>query len=453
MANYNALGQIIAGANGPGNIPDELLKYDKDKAGMLLYVKRGTSTLMHMIHERFGKRNVTSFTPKWFDIGELDDVFTCLEDQSSTTFGQIKMTNAQAIQLQMGDILAVDGLFISDGANGGSAGTYSRVWATTARMEEQVLVTREPVQDSAGTGYAYVYVRRGYINAYSTGRIQAEPTAAASAAGYLIQNDRLVKMGNAQWTGSDAPRGVSKNIEVDSNPLQIMRFAFETQTEADYEETFLKEDHMTIAQKLALSRMAYEMEYRAMYGSPVVEAQGNSWRYVTGGLFHYIDNTIDYSNGGAIVTMDWIEFQKRVMAPVFDLGGSGTKVAFCSISTFTNLATLLWNKVTITVNEAWSKAFKFEIYQIAGGGGKLNIVPSWVYGRNRFRANQMLVLDFGGPYFKSDIMEDIHINKGPGGAGLQLPGQRIKKWEYIGITGLQRRAKQYHAIVTGLPSL
>lgn len=449
----NDLGQVIAGAWGPGNIPNELLKYDKDKAGLLLFLERGTSRMMHMIHERFGKRDVTSFRPTWFDVNQLDDVFNALETQTQTTFKQIKMTNDQAIQLQPGDLLAVDGLFCADGAAGGTAGTYSRVWSTTHRMEEMILVEREPIKDSAGAGYAYVHVRRGYINNYTTGRINAEPAAAASADGYLQENDRLLKMANTQWTGSDAPRGVSKNIEVDSNPLQIMRFAFEEQVEASKEQTFQKESHMNISQKLALKRMAYEMEYRALYGTPIIEQEGNSHRYATGGLFHYIQNVVDYSAGGTVTSMDWMAFQRNTMAPLFELGGSGSKVAFCSISQFTNLASLLWNKVTISINEGWSKAFKFEIYKIAGGGGELNIVPSWVYGRNKFRANQMLVLDFGGPYFKVDVMEDIHINKGPNGAGLQLPGQRIKKYEYVGITGLQRRARQYHAIVTGLPAL
>lgn len=449
----NNLGQIVSGAWGPGNIPSELLKYDKDKAGLLLYIEKGTSKLMRMIHERFGKRDVTSFTPTWFDVGQLDDVLEVTAVQTVDTFTKVRLSNDHAIQLQPGDLLAVDGLFISDGKVAGTAGQYSTTWGPTHRMEEMLLVEDEPVQNSAGDGYAYVTVRRGYINNAISGRVQAQPAAATSADGYLQPGARLLRMANTQWTGSDVPRGVSKNIEMDSNPLQIMRFAFEQQLEADKEKSYQPESHMTIAQKLALKRMAYEMEYRALYGAPIKEAQGNSWRYATGGLFHYVDNVIDYSKNGAVTTMDWMSFQRNVMAPLFELGGSGSKTAFCSIEQFAELGTLLWNKVSITINESWSKGFGFEVFKITGGGGELNVVPSWVYGRNKFRSSQMLVLDFGGPYFKVDVMEDIHINKGPNGAGLQLPGQRITKYEYVGITGLQRRAKQYHAIISGLPTI
>ena len=453
MADYNDEGAVVQGAYGPGNIPTELLKYDKDKAGMLLYLERGTTKLSHMIHKTFGKRDVTSFTPKWFDVNPLDDVFDVLADQTSAAdFNKVKMTNAKAIQLQPGCVLASDKLFLSDGATV-TAGEYARVWDKDHRMEEQVLVTEEPVMDSAGTGYAYVVVRRGYINSDPTGRIQAEPSYVA--AGHMLNGDRLMLMANTQWTGSDAPRGVHKNIEVDSNPLQIMRFAFEEQTEASWEKTFQNESQMEIAQKLVLKRMAYEFEYRCLYNSPVIEKQGNSIRYAMGGLFHYIDpnNYIDYSNGNTQTTMDWMAFQRNVMAPLFELGGSGDKTAFCSIQTFTQLATMLWNKVQITIDEAWSKRFEFNIYSIAGGGGELKLVPSWVYGRNRTRANQMLVLDFGGPYFKVDTLEDLHINRGPGGNGIQLPGQRLKKFEYVATIGMQRRAKPYHAVITGLPPL
>lgn len=451
----NDEGALIAGAYGPGNIPDELFKYDKDKAGALLYIKRGTTKLMHMINKRFGKRTVTSFTPKWFDIQELDTVMTLTGDQVDSNDGYrlLKMTNSHATQLQPGDLLAVNGLFLADGRGTSTAGTYSRVWSPDFPMEEQLMVVRRPVMDSAGTGEAYVEVRRGWVAAYSTGRLMSEP--ARSAESLLKNGDKLLHMGNAQWTGSDAPYGYSKNIEVESNPLQIMRFAFEEVNEVSLEKTFLTETQMSINQKLALNKLAYNMEFRALFNRPVKEQHEGNWRYAMGGLFDYIptDNYLDYSNAGAVKTMDWMAFQKYAMAPLFELGGSSDKVGFCSISTFSNFANLLWNKVQISISESWSKGFGFEIYEISGGGGQLKLVPSWVYGRNTFRANQILALDFGGPYFKIDVMEDLHINKGPGGQGLQLPGQEITKFEYKCILGMQHRAKQYHAIIGGLPPL
>lgn len=448
----NTEGQIYAGASGPGNLIEAIRKYDKDKAGALLYIKRGTTKLMRMIHKQYGKRDVSSFTPHWFDIGQLDNIFTVTTNQDVSTqtgFKRIVMTNDQALQLQPGDVLYVEKLFQADGAEGGTAGEYSATWDAQHRMEEQLLVEERPQADSAGTGTSYVYVRRGYMNDYTSGRIMDEP--AANAGGQIMAGYRLLLGGNTHWTGSDAPSGRGKNPETDTNYLQIMRWAFEDQVETSMEKTFLKETPLQINQKLAMDSLAYEMEWRALYGRKTRQRQGNKWRFTTGGLFDYVTNAIDYSQGGVNTTMNWMAFQRAVMAPLFELGGSSSKVAFCSISTFSLLAEMLWNKVQITIDRAWSQKFGFEIYAVSGGGGTLRFVPSWVYGQNSFRRSQMLVLDFGGPYFKMDVMEDLHINKGPNGAGLQLPGQRIKKYEYVTIAGLQRRAKQYHAIIHGLP--
>jgi hypothetical protein len=457
---YNGEGVVFAGASGPGNLTDVTMKYGKDAAGALLYLKRGTTKLMHMIHEQFGKRDVTSFTPTWWDITELDDIYTVSVAQTISadieSFRRITLTNDQAMQLQAGDILYVDGLFLADGRNSGTSGTYSRAWTSTHMNEEQMLVMRQPEPDSAGSGYSFVTVRRGYLNNSITGRLQDEPTSANWAGGALQVGDRLLHGGNVQWTGSDAPHGKGKNLVADTNPLQIMRWAFEDQTETEMEKTFLRETPLTIAQKLALNKMAYEMEWRALFNQPVKEQEGNKWRYAMGGLFHYLDQTsnhIDYSLNGTQTTLTWPAWQRNVMAPLFALGGSSTKVGYCSIAQFTEFSQILWNKVSITINSAWSAKFGFEIYSVMGGGGTLNLVPSWVYGRNRFRSQQILVLDFGGPYFKLDILEDLHINRGPNGQGLQLPGQRLKKFEYVTVAGMQRRAKPYHALITGLPAI
>jgi hypothetical protein len=442
----NDEGGVWSGAVGPGIYIDEVMKYDKDKVGGLLYIKKGTTKLMHMINKRFGKRNVTSFTPKWFDIDEMDNIFLSKTNMTTGTWNTITMTNAQALQLQPGDLLSVDGLFHSNGDAGGSAGTYSRVWSSQYNMEEVVMVTLEPKPDSGGTGLANVTVRRGYSGAFDTGRIMAPPTASNS--GCLTDADRLMHIGNAQFTGSDAPRGKGKNIEVDSNYLQIQRYAFEEQTETNMESTFMPEKPLSISQKLAMNQMAYNLEWAALYGRRSKEQEGTSWRYTTGGVFEYVNNYIDYSNGGTITNLTWFDFQRTAMAPIFDAGGTSEKVAFMSINQYSAFAQMLWDKVQISINEQWTKEFGFEVTKIHGGGGSLNLVPSWVYGQNRFRSNQILVLDFGGPHFKIDVMEDLHIEK-----DLQLPGQRIKKHGYITIAGMQRRARQYHCILTGMPPL
>jgi hypothetical protein len=246
---------------------------------------------------------------------------------------------------------------------------------------------------------------------------------------------------------------VTRNIEVDSNPLQIMRWAFEAEIEADYERNFLTERPIDINQKLALNNMAYQFEFRALFNRPVQEQIEGKWRYAMGGMFNYITSYIDYSDNGNVTSMDWFAFQKNVMRPIFDAGGSSSKLAFTSIDVFTALATMLWNKITLTVNEKWSQEFGFEIYRIAGGGGELNIVPSWVYGRAASARNTMLVVDIGGPNFKIDMLEDLHVNRGPNGQGIQNNGQRIFKYEYVMVGGMQRRNREHHHLVRNLPVL
>jgi hypothetical protein len=448
----NELGRVIPSTYGPGHIPSDLLIYDRDRAGALLWKKKGTTKFMSMINTRFSKRRVSSFTPTWYDIDEMDHLMTLVEDQADTDdgFTKLVLTNEQGLQLQTGDLLSVQNVFLADGYASGTAGTYSRTWATTTRELEQVLVISNPEADNAGSGKCFVRVRRGYINDYASGQLMSQPTR--SAAGLLKSGDEILHMGNVQATGSDAPRGVTRNIEVDSNPLQIMRWAFEAEKEVEYERNFLSERPIDINQKLALNNMAYQFEFRALFNRPVKEQIEGKWRYAMGGMFNYITSYIDYSDGGNVTNMDWFAFQNNVMKPIFDAGGSQSKIAFTSIDVFTALATMLWNKITLTVNEKWSQEFGFEIFRIAGGGGELNIVPSWVYGRSSHARNTMLILDIGGPNFKIDMLEDLHVNRGPNGMGIQNNGQRIMKYEYVMVGGMQRRNREQHHLVMNLPT-
>ncbi|MBE0645404.1 MAG: DUF5309 family protein [Bacteroidetes bacterium] len=450
---YNALGGVYRGAYGLGNIPDDIKKYDQDKAGFLFYKKRGMARLMSMVAKRFGRRPVTSMEPKWHNVGELDHVFICQQSQDLGTaadWKRIVMSNEQARQLQPNDLLAVDSLYLSDGYDDlANIGKYSKNWTPSFGLEEPVMVEREPIDDSAGAGKSYVYVRRGFVANTSTGRPISEPVAQQD--GLILKDMRLLKISNAQWTGSDAPRGKSKNIEIDGNYCQIFRYAYENQYEYNYEETYLKEDQMSINQKLTLNAMVYEMEYRALFGRKFREASGESMRYTTGGVFEYIqqlgkDNAIDYSDNGAVNAYTWLDWQ-RAAAKLFELGGSGSRTMFCSIGQFSNLLTMLWDKVRISVNSKLSEEFKFEIYTIMSGSGNLHFVPSWVYGQNHGRSNMMLALDFDQPNFKVDVREDLKKE-----TNMQLPGQRLKKDGFVATLGMQRRGIS-HGLVYGLPSL
>lgn len=450
MSEYNQQGQVLRGAYGLGNVVEDLKKYDKDKAGFLLYKKKGTAKLMSMVAKRFGRRSVTSMEPKWFNIGELDHIFKVAKPQDPNTpadFKRIVMTDEQAIQLQTNDVLAVDGLYLADGYLGSTVGEYSRVWTPSNGMEEQMIVEREPIKSSHSPGFAYVYVRRGHIADVRDGRVIPEPTPQAD--GFLKDTDQLLKISNAQWTGSDAPRGKSKNIEIDGNFCQIYRYAYEAQYEYNFESLYLREDQLAINQKLALNAMVYEMEYRALYGRKSKEVDAESMRYTTGGVFEYVTqlgptNIIDYSQGNVVAAYTWQDWQTAA-AKIFEIGGSGSRTVFCSIGEFSKLVTMLWDKVRINVNSRLSHEFEFEIYTIMSGSGDLHFVPSWVYGQNRARSKQMLVLDFNSPNFVIDVREDLHKE-----TNLQQNGQRLKKEGFIATVGMQRRGFS-HAIVTNLP--
>ncbi len=195
--------------------------------------------------------------------------------------------------------------------------------------------------------------------------------------------------------------------------------------------------------------MVYEMEYRALYGRKSKEVDAESMRYTTGGVFEYVtqlgpNNIIDYSQGNVVNAYTWQDWQTAA-AKIFEIGGSGSRTVFCSIGEFSKLVTMLWDKVRINVNSRLSHEFEFEIYTIMSGSGDLHFVPSWVYGQNRARSKQMLVLDFNSPNFVIDVREDLHKE-----SNLQQNGQRLKKEGFIATVGMQRRGFS-HAIVTNLP--
>lgn len=440
MPYTNAEGAIIAGAYTLGNIPEKYFKYDMDRLGKLIVITRGTTRFLQFLNVRYAdsRRTVNSFEPRTHEIKELPRVIPIVANSSSGEFTVAYVSNLHASMMQPNDLFFVKGIYHSfDGTNH----VYSTSFSPNTPLYEVVMVVSVGERDSGGSGVTKVLLRRGIVGT-PAGNIAPAP----SNPPLLTTSHQLVRMGNAFPHGSDAPSGYFQNPEIDGNFLQEFKWAIEVTKEANLEETFLgNQKPKTIQQQLLAKQIAWDIERAFLHGrkAKTYDSRGNP-QYFTGGVIEFIppENYIQYQGGS---TLTWTGLNKTLQK-LFELGGSESKVAFVGLDLFTALQNMFWDKVMIVDTEK-TEAFDIPVYKIVGGSGSLSLTPS--YGMQEAGwTDKAIVLDLSGPYFNIDTMEGYDLKYEE---NIQLPGQQIEKSQYIAIKGLQRRAKQYHAVLYGFP--
>lgn len=438
MPTLNAEGAVISGAYTLGNIPEKYLKYDMDRLGKLIVITRGTTRFLQFLNVTYAKsrRTVNTFEPRTHEIQELPRVIPISASPSATV---LHIANDYAATMQPNDLYFVRGIYHK---YDGSTHTYATSFSPSNPNYEVVLVTSVGDKDSAGSGLTRVEVRRGVAGHPLTGQLAPAPSSPAN----ITSSNVLIRMGNAFPHGSDAPSGYFKNPEIDGNYLQEFKWAIEIVKEAQLEETFLgSQKPLTIQQQLLAKQISWDIERAFMHGrkAKTVDSRGNP-QYFTGGVIEFIpeSNYIAYQGGS---TLSWSGINKTLQK-LFELGGSENKVAFVGLDLFTALQNMFWEKVLIVDTEK-TEAFDIPVYKLLGGSGSLTLTPSYAMQEAGW-TDKAVVIDLGGPYFNIDTMEGYDLKYED---NIQLPGQQIQKSQYIAIKGLQRRAKQYHAVLYGFP--
>jgi len=485
------LGEVYGGLHTSGKIPQDILKGGMDEMGKLIYMTKEMSKFSHFIHTRFGKdkRTVNTREHKVMQLSEFERFYT-VQVASTTAVGgrcTIGLRNYEAEQIKINDTLIAANTFVSpvvegqvlaavtlnsaanhvvynpDSAGGrltdllfSRSGGQDNATSVYFADYEQLDVISVDSRDSAGPGLTLITLRRCYMGPTATDRGGAliptgilDTALAANLAGSAIQvGDTLHRALPSFYEGTDAPTGVFKNIEIDNNFTQELKYAVEITNESDIEGTWIQESPLDINRWLMTKRANRDYEIQMIFGKKAKEMDSSGRvRYRSGGVLEFIAKDKDHYLKYAQSTLSWsnlLKFTKEISR----LGGSEERYLFCGYSLDTALRASFAESNLVINDPNLTKEFNVEVNSIMGAGVKINLIPSQIMEEMGFGLKG-LCLDLDNPSFTPVTHKgyDMKVDKGPNGKGIQANGQQIYKEQMLGIKGLERRYRDYHSIL------
>lgn len=438
----NTEGRTISGAYKLGNVPAALWKYDKDKdyAGAIVYIQKEIAALTYLIREMFPRRQVFSHEPTLPEVSERAYKFTLATQSPSGSSGVMlqnwQFTNDDAKSIQRDDFFAVTGVYhnVTPTTN-----VFTTTYAYDAGALEMVRVLEVGAADSGGAGEAIIKVQRGW-GGNGTGTPSQVPVTMP-----------LILASSAAGEASRSRIPIGKNIVTDSNYVQLWREPYEaTDFEMDEDFFFNERPEQTNA-NLASLLMLKKIEFTHWHGrkKKIVDTSTGKTLYTTGGINEWIPNTeANRINYNGVLTSTGMN---TTLKEIFLNGGSTEKWLFGGYSFITAFNNAYDQKVRL--NMEYSEKYKLAISTLEQSvGGVVHILPSFSLTEAGFDW-QAFVLDLGSPqtpYFQYMFMEDLYINTGRDGKGIQANDEFTRKEEFVAKIGLIRRAAQYQSHIFGV---
>jgi len=435
----NDEGAVISGAYKLGNIPTALLKYDKDKdyAGIIVYLQKEIAALTYLIRERLPKVQVSSHEPTLAEVSERKYKFNLYSTGPAGSSGVMNQTwvftDDDAKNLQTDDFFVVDAMYFNGTA------TWTTTFAAASGSKEQVRVVSVGAAGSGGAGYTNVTVQRGW-----SGNGTGTPGQVTTAMNLILST-------SAAGEGSRSRKSVGKNLVTESNFIQLFREPFEaTDFEMD-EDTFFNERPEQINANLASALLMKKIEFSFWQNMKfkVADTVSGKTLYTMGGVIPFIPkDTTHQINYGGVLTATGLNALANDIAKQ---GGSIERFLFHGFSFGTALSNAFDNKIQL--NMPMVERYGLQIKTIDTHVGlKLHLVPSFALTELGYDWDAFM-LDFGTPatpHFQYMYMDDIYINTGRDGKGIQDNDEFIRKEEFVGKIGLIRRAATYQFHVYGV---
>lgn len=427
-------GALQTGAYGLNDIPSALLKYDRDKdySGVFVYINREIATLTYLIREKLPKVKVSSHEPTLPEVTERAYKFNLASNGPTGTSGVMTQTwtfsNETAKNFQKNDYLEVDGIFF-DGVQ-----TWSTSFSPTSGPREIVRILDIGIP---GTTNTQVTVQRG-IGGNGSGT-PAQVTTSMN----------LILATSAAGEASRSRMAIGKNIVTDTNYVQLFREPYEaTDFEMD-EDLFFSERPEQVNANLAAMLLLKKLEFTFWAGrkTKTIDPVTNRVLYTTGGIAEFIPKDSDHHiNVGQITATS----MNNILKNIIKLGGSSERWLIGGYSFITMLNNAYADQIRL--NMPMTERYGLHIKTLESSiGGAVHVLPSFAL-TELGADNEAYVLDLGDestPYFQYMYMDDIYINTGPDGKGIQYQDEFVRKEEFVAKVGLLRRASQYQVHLYG----
>ena len=291
----NADGQTIKGLYDLANVQDRLRIYAQNKEFFRFWALRqiNTITILKVISEKFGSvpaSDITDWEFRYPEFDELDYQFV-LSELSSTTDATntiLKVTNDVGTLLNTSTRLHVDGLYVKHVVADADTDTATSMSiATGIVLPEEVRIITVGAEDSGGTGFRLITVRRNH------------PADTYSNVAKAITTNMTLTISNLVARANDFPKPpINKNSDFLDNYIQITRMSYglgEHMVQGGGIETYLAKgaEYLNISYQLAETFLMKAMERAIITSRKAKKTVQGDLEYETGGVLEFIPATTD----------------------------------------------------------------------------------------------------------------------------------------------------------------
>ncbi len=450
-------GENIKGLYDLINVQDRLRIYAQNKEYFRFWALRqvNTITILKLISEKFGSVPVEQITDWKFRYPEFDEIpyqFSLSELSTTTNASQtqLKVTNDIGVILSSSTRLSVDNVFVKKVvADADTDMAAAMDIANGITLNEEIRIVTVGEEDSAGSGFRLITVRRAHpADSFSN------PTNATP-----ITTSMILTVVNLVSRANDFPKPpITKNSKFLENLIQITRHSYglgEHMTQGGGVETFLASgaEYLNIQYMLAETFLMKTME-RAMLEARQSEKEVNgNLELETGGIFEFLlqdtDHILDF--GGKVPTVQRLNNFIRRMADI-----SGVKELWLFTGTLLSeqIANAYENKSIYYTQAELSVRYMMKVKVLESVGRDLTVYHVTAPIMNELgKANQGLILNLTeynynekSKFGSFQIAHKVPFGDYPNDSDSYKSNEGYKgKWrELYGAWGLVRRLPETH---------
>lgn len=290
--------ELIRGIYDLQNVQDRLRIYAQNKEYFQFWALRqlNTISILKIISEKFGTvpgEQVADWEIRYPEFDEIEYQFKLDEKTSDTDASRTKLKISNDYQpiLNSSTRLHVEGIYTTDSIDSASEWDTSRDISTGRVLPEILRIVHVGDEDSGGSGYCLVTVKRGYPvdHGLTTSDIPD------------ITTDMTLTVSNLVSRANDYPKPpVSKNSDYLSNYVQITRMSYglgEHMTQGGGVETYLakgSDQYLNIQYQLAETYMMKAIERAILTGKRAKNKIQGNLEYEAGGVLEFLEKDSDH---------------------------------------------------------------------------------------------------------------------------------------------------------------
>lgn len=452
--------QTIKGLYDLANVQDRLRIYAQNKEFFRFWALRqiNTITILKVISEKFGSvpaSDITDWEFRYPEFDELDYQFNLVEASSSTDASntKFKVTNEMGSLLNTATRLHIDGIYCKKAVSDASTDMATAMnIASGIVLPEEVRVMTVGNEDSGGTGYRIITVRRAHpADTYTN-------TAPAVTTSMKLTVSNLVSRAN------DYPKPpINKNSDYLDNYIQITRMSYglgEHMVQGGGIETYLAKgaEYLNISYQLAETYLMKAMERAILTSRKAKKKVSGDLEYETGGVIESIladtDHYMDLA--GKVPTVQRINNLVRRQA---DISGINEMWWFSGTHFSEQMANAYENKSIYHTNAALSVNYRMKIMTLESVGRDMVVHHVTAPILNELgMANEVLCLNLSEYNYNQknkfgnwQIAHKVPFNDQPDDAKSYKSNEGFKgKWrELYGAWGMVRRLLDTNFRVVG----